>query len=168
MQMSPWGVLQVVANHEKRVAKHLAVRSLEYYLPLYTERSRWTDRTVLVERPLFNGYVFVRFCREDRLSLISTPGVIRLLGYLDGNTVSAEEINRLRDGLKNGCILRPHPAVPVGTRVKVKSGLFAGVEGMVTEIRDVCKVIIDLAAVNQSFSLDVDISDVEVSQGEPQ
>src|ERR1019366_5046267 len=80
MYQSPWHVLHVIANHEKRVAQHLSVRSLEHYVPLYTERSRWTDRSVDLERPLFTGYVFVRFSPESKLSIISTPGVLRLLG----------------------------------------------------------------------------------------
>ena len=66
MHESRWCVLYVITNHEKRVAQHLTARSLEHYLPLYTERSRWTDRVVSLERPLFAGYVFVRFAPEAR------------------------------------------------------------------------------------------------------
>ncbi len=93
---SPWRVLHVVANHEKRVAQHLMARSLEHYLPLYSLRSKWTDRVVDLERPLFTGYIFVRFAREARLSVVSAPGVLRLLGSGIGETVSAEEIERIR------------------------------------------------------------------------
>ena len=93
MHESPWHVLHVIANHEKRVAQHLSVRSLEHYLPLYTERSRWTDRSVVLDRPLFAGYVFVRFSLHARLCVISTPGVIRLLGDHECDTVNAEEID---------------------------------------------------------------------------
>src|ERR1017187_2832991 len=105
MYESPWHVLHVIANHEKRVAQHLSVRSLEHYVPLYTERSRWTDRSVDLERPLFTGYVFVRFSPESKLSLISTPGVLPLLGDAQRDTVSDDEIGRIRDGLASGCLL---------------------------------------------------------------
>jgi transcription antitermination factor NusG len=80
--------MHVITNHEKRVAQHLTVRGLEHFLPFYSERSRWTDRTVVVERPLFAGYVFVRYSPQTRLSLISTPGIIRLLG--DGKSETCE------------------------------------------------------------------------------
>jgi hypothetical protein len=33
-----WRALQVVANHEKRVVQHLTARSLEHYLPLYSQK----------------------------------------------------------------------------------------------------------------------------------
>jgi transcriptional antiterminator NusG len=161
MQDGPWHVLHVNANHEKRVARHLSIRSLEHYLPLYTGRSRWTDRTVIVERPLFVGYMFVRYEPQTRLSVISAPGVIRLLGDYENATVCAEEIDRIRDGLTSGYLLRPHPHVSVGTRVRVRNGVFDGVDGIVTELRHQCKVVIALSAVRQCFSLEVSLSDLE-------
>ncbi len=159
---SPWRVLHVVANHEKRVAQHLGARSLEHYLPLYAVRSKWTDRTVDLKRPLFAGYVFVRFPGEARISVVSTPGVLRLLGNGVGETVSTAEIERIREGLAGGYILRPHPAVSIGERVRVHRGVFEGVEGIVTELRHQCKVIIALAVTRQCFSLEVDLDDIEV------
>ena len=162
MHESPWQVLHVVANHEKRVAQHLSVRSLENYLPLYTERSRWTDRSVVLERPLFAGYVFVRFPPHARLFAVSMPGVIRLLDSRESDAVSAEEIERIRIGLATDCFLRPHPQVSVGTSVRVRSGVFEGVEGIVTEFRHQCRVIITLSAVKQCFSVEVELRDIEV------
>ena len=137
-------------------------RSLEHYLPLYAVRSKWTDRVVDLKRPLFAGYVFVRFPREARISVVSTPGVLRMLGDGAGETVSAAEIERIREGLASGCILRPHPAVSLGELVRVHRGVFEGVEGIVTELRHQCKVIIALAATKQCFSLEVDLDDIEV------
>jgi transcription antitermination factor NusG len=159
---SPWRVLHVVANHEKRVAQHLMARSLEHYLPLYSVRSKWTDRVVDLERPLFSGYIFVRFQSEARISVVSAPGVLRLLGSGVGETVSGQEIERIRAGLASGCILRPHPKVSIGEVVRVNRGVFEGAEGIVTELRRQCKVVITLAATQQCFSLEVDLDDIEV------
>ena len=157
-----WHVLHVISNHEKRVAQHLVVRAVEHYLPLYTERVKWTDRTVVTERPLFSGYVFARYIPQDRRSVISTPGVLRLLGDEEWNLVSCTELDNIRAGLAGGLLLRPHPSVAVGTPVRVRSGIFAGVEGVVTEIRHQCKVIITLSAVRQCFSIQVERGDLEV------
>ncbi len=157
-----WNVLHVIANHEKRVLRHLFVRSLEHYLPLYTERSQWKDRSVQLERPLFTGYVFVRFSPHQRLSVISTPGVIRVLGDTDSCRISPQELDRIREGLATGCILRPHSSIAVGTHVQVRKGVFGGVTGIVTEFRQQCKVVIRCTAVEQSFSLEVDRDELEV------
>ncbi len=162
MNSSPWHVLHVRSNYEKRVAQSLAVRSVEHFLPLYSERVKWTDRTVVAERPLFPGYVFARLSAQTKSSVIFTPGVCRLLGDDERDMVSCEELDKIRTGLASGLILRPHPCVTLGMRVKVRDGVFEGIEGMVTELRHQCKVIIALEAVRQYFSLEVDMSDLVV------
>ena len=159
---APWHVLHVRSNYEKRVAQHLVVRSVEHYLPLYRERVKWTDRTAVTERPLFSGYVFARFVPDARITVISTPGVVRSLGDDEGCLVSCAELDRIREGLSSGLLLRPHACASVGQRVRVRNGIFAGVEGVVTEFRQQCKVIIALAAVRQCFSLELELGDIEV------
>ena len=162
MHSSSWHVLHVLSNHEKRVAQHLVVRSVEHYLPLYTERVKWTDRTVVAERPLFSGYVFARFAPQSRIAVISTPGVLQLLGDEERNMVCDEELAKIRQGLTSGMPLRPYSGISVGTRVRVRNGVFAGVEGLVTELRKQCKVIITLAAVQQCFSLEAEIEELDI------
>ncbi len=162
MNSSPWHVLHVNSNYEKRVARSLAVRSVECFLPLYSERVKWTDRTVSTERPLFPGYVFARLSAQVRSIVITVPGVCRLLGDDETAMVSCEELDKIRTGLASGLLLRPHPLVSVGTRVRVRDGVFEGIEGLVTEFRHQCKVIIGLEAVRQCFSLEVEVDDLEV------
>lgn len=158
----PWCALHVKTNHEKRVANHLAVRTVEHYLPVYSERSRWTDRTVVLERPLFPGYLFVRLSPEARFQIISAPGVLRLLGNTETDHVSNEEIERIRIALAGGYALRPHPGLRLGTRVRLRKGVFAGVDGIVTEIRRMCNVVISLSNSLQSFSVESDVDSIDV------
>lgn len=167
MQDTPWRVLHVTANHEKRVVQHLNVRSVEHYLPLYTERSRWTDRMVALERPLFAGYVFIRFAPQQRLSIVSIPGVLHLLGGTGHHTVSCEEMERIRQGLLQGYLLRPHPGLEIGTNVRVRGGIFDGVHGMIAEFRHQCKVILSLSVVQQCFSLEVGMEQIELMDMRP-
>jgi transcription antitermination factor NusG len=157
-----WHVLHVVPNHEKKVAIHLLHRSVEHFLPLYTEKSRWTDRNVTLERPLFPGYVFVRFAQESRRTVITLPGALKILGKKGYEVVENEEIERIRTALSSGYILRPHPAVSLGTRVRISGGLFLGMEGIVVELRSSCKVVISMSAVQQCYSLETDIRNIEI------
>jgi len=161
MENVPWHVLHVRSNHEKQVIQHLAVRSVDHYLPLYTERVKWTDRTVVTERPLFAGYVFAHLSPQNRRSVISIPGAHRVLGDEVRDMVSHAEIERIREGLATGLLLRPHACTAVGTRVRVRSGVFGGVEGVVAEWRRQCKVVITLSGGSQSFSLEVALEDLE-------
>jgi transcription antitermination factor NusG len=157
-----WHVLHVRSNFEKRVADHLAVRAVEHYLPLYRERKRWSDRTVIAERPLFSGYVFARFLPDARIKVSSIPGVVRLLGDDEGSLVTCAELDKIRTGLASGLLLRPHPDVAVGTKVRILRGIFEGVEGVVSQFRQQCKVVITLAALQSCFSLEVEIGNIVV------
>jgi transcription antitermination factor NusG len=106
--------------------------------------------------------VFARFAPQSRISVISTPGVLHLLGDEERDLVCDEELAKIRDGLATGMPLRPYSGITVGTRVRVRDGVFAGVEGLVTELRRQCRVIITLAAVRQCFSLEASIDELDI------
>jgi len=87
---------------------------------------------------------------------------VRLLGRDGCDTVSAGEIDRIREALQRGYVLRPHPNLCVGMRVRLIRGMLEGVEGVVSELRRKSTVVIMLAAVEQSFSMEADFGDFEV------
>lgn len=64
--------------------------------------------------------------------------------------------------MASGLLLRPHQGITVGTPVRARDGIFAGAEGMVTELRHQCRVIITLSATHQCFSREVERDDLEV------
>jgi transcription antitermination factor NusG len=158
----PWFVLHVLTNHEKRVARHLDIFAVEHYVPQYTERSRWSDRTVQLERPLFRGYVFARFQPDGRRRVQSAPGVLKILGKDTLDMVSNSEIERIRRALSAGCALRPHNQITTGKPVRVCRGIFEGAEGVVAELRRNCNVILRLSGVDQYFSLEIGQDDIEL------
>ena len=90
------------------------------------------------------------------------PRVLRILGDEQRDKVSYEELEKIKLGLEGGLLLRPHNCVQVGTRVRVRNGVFAGVEGLVSELRHQCKVIITLTGIRQCFSLEVLFDDIEI------
>ena len=51
--------------------------------------------------------------------------------------------------------------------MRVRNGVFEGVEGIVTEFRHQCRVIITLSAVKQCFSLELDLGDIQVVRNTP-
>ena len=50
----------------------------------------------------------------------------------------------------------------MGKRVRICKGVFEGTEGVVTEMRHRCRVIILLSATQQNFSLEVDQAEIEL------
>ena len=159
----PWHAVQVLTNHERRVTQQFACRAVEHYLPVYTEKSKWSDRTVTLQRPLFPGYVFIRFGPEQRLTVLDTPGILHLLGTGKAGMIPGTEIERIRTALAQGCVLHPHPNVTKGMSVRMKHGIFAGIEGRVTELRSNFRVVLALSGVDQCFSLMATIDDIEIT-----
>src|SRR5258708_11474913 len=68
-------------RYETVVADHLQGKGYEWFLPLYKERRRWSDRFKEVDSPLFPGSLFCRFNPHDRLPILKTPGVTQIGGY---------------------------------------------------------------------------------------
>src|ERR1700684_4428605 len=126
-----WYALYTCAQHEKSVAKQLAERSVECFLPLYEKVRRWKDRRVKIQFPLFAGYVFARLSLQDRLRAVQAPGIVRLVGF-NGHPAPLpdDEILALRNGLSPSLEAEPCPYVQVGRRVRIVSGPLTGLEGM--------------------------------------
>ncbi len=89
----PWFAIRVKSNHEKAVCTYLAVKGFEVFLPICRTRNRWADRFKLVERPLFGGYVFSRLDRTRPNAVLSTPGVLQIVGSGPASRASARRRN---------------------------------------------------------------------------
>jgi transcription termination/antitermination protein NusG len=85
----------------------------------------------MFSRPLFPGYVFVRFPPMQKVPVLSTPGVMR--GGL-GGAIPDVELMRIRAALQEGYKLSPHVDHPTGMRVRFRNGPFSGKEGIATKI----------------------------------
>jgi transcription antitermination factor NusG len=101
-----WNALYVRHNHEKAASRFLAAHGVDHYLPLCSEQSEWSNRCkVVVERPVFPGYVFVCFTPEQRKLVLRAPGVVCLAGERDKfGTITDTDIQRIREAIALGYV----------------------------------------------------------------
>src|SRR5579871_3160466 len=112
---SAWFAVQVKPRHEKSVNTILGLKGMEPFLPLYSARHRWSDRTRNIELPLFPGYVFCRFNSHIRTPVLSTPGVFGIVRCgRDLACVDSQEISALQRLMQSGLIAEPWPQLEVG------------------------------------------------------
>jgi transcription antitermination factor NusG len=157
-----WYAAYTRANHEKRVAEQLGVRSVEHFVPLYESVRRWKDRKVRIQLPLFPGYVFVRLALRDRLRVLQVPGVARLVGF-NGLPCALpdSEIEALKAGLASGVRAEPHPFLTVGRWVRVKGGPLEGLQGIVVRRKNRLRLVVSLDLIHRAAAVEVEAADLE-------
>ena len=156
-----WYAAYTCANHEKRAAEHLAGRGVEYFLPLYEAVHRWKDRRVRLKLPLFPGYVFVRVALAERLRVLQTPGVARLVGFGDTPAPLADaDIEALRKGLQGRIQMQPHPYVRERQKLRILRGPLAGMEGTLLRRKGGLRLVLSIDLIMRSVVVDVDAEDI--------
>jgi transcription antitermination factor NusG len=155
----PWFALRVKSNFEKVSSQILEQKGYEAFLPTYRTRNRWSDRTKVIDRPLFPGYLFCRFDQGNRLPILVTPGVVGVVGV--GKTpmpVAEREIEAIQIILQSGLPATPWPFVTVGQRLLIERGPLSGVEGILQEIKNSYRFIVSVNLLQRSVAAEVDAS----------
>lgn len=152
-----WYALRVKSQRENTVACHLHARGFESFLPLYKCRRHWSDRFKEIELPFFPGYVFCRFNPLNRLSVLSIPGVIHVVGV--GRTpvaVDETEMSALQAAFRSGLPSRPWPFLQVGHRVRIEYGPLRGVEGILLGFRGQQRLVLSISLLQRSVDVQID------------
>ncbi|CAN5601022.1 UpxY family transcription antiterminator [soil metagenome] len=155
-----WYAVHTRSNHEKVVSQALIGREIECFMPVYETVSRWKDRRVLLERPLFPGYVFARIPAEYKSKVATVPSVVNVLCDRPvHDAINEEQVDCLRKELTVRHA-EPHKYLSVGHRVSIVRGPFAGMEGILLAHRKANRVVISLPCIVRAFSIEVDLMDV--------
>jgi len=157
-----WFAVYTVPRHEKHVSEMLTERRIETLLPLYRATRQWKKSSpVVLDLPLFPTYVFVRCRPQDRGSVLGTPGVISIVGSpREPWPLSDLEIDVLRCGLAERKA-EPHPYLAVGERVRIKTGVMTGVEGVLIRKKSDLRVVLNLDTIMRSVAIEVDSQDID-------
>ena len=155
----PWYAVQVQTRFEQAVANSLRNRGYRDFLPVYTCMRRWSDRVKKVELPLFPGYLFCRFDVNYRLPILTTPGVIGIVGVGKlPKPVEEDEISALQTVAGSGLLLEPWPFLKTGERVKIEDGPLRNVEGILSEIGDGGQLVVSITLLQRSVAVTIDRS----------
>lgn len=159
-----WYALYTCARHEKRVAEQIERRRFSCFLPLYRSVRRWKDRRKELDLALFPGYVFVRMSLANKLRVLELPGVVQFVSF-NGKPAALppEEIEALRDRLSHRARIEPHPYLRTGRKVRVRSGPFEGLEGVIVRRKDRCRLIFSIDLIQRSLAIELDEADVEAA-----
>lgn len=157
-----WYIAYTLPRHEKAIAQRLTGGSLSCYLPLYSEARSWNQRRVQLELPLFPCYLFVRMSLDAKTSLLSVPGIVRLLAVSGAAVIFPDqEMDALQASL-NQWSARPYPFHSSGKRIRLRSGPFAGLEGTIQRRNGKRALIVSLDLIQSSMLVEIDTGDAQL------
>jgi transcription antitermination factor NusG len=144
-------------RYEQAVSHALQCKGYEDYVPTYLHKRQWSDRTKVVNVPLFPGYVFCRFDLNHRLPILQTPAVIDIVRI--GRTVvpvSEEEITSLRIAEKEGLQRRPCSYLHVGQYVRIEEGPLTGLQGILCQVKGDTRLVVSVTLLQRSVAVEID------------
>jgi transcription termination/antitermination protein NusG len=152
-----WYALHVRPRAERMVSQMLGDKGYEPFLPTYVSRRRWSDRVKELDMPLFPGYLFCRVTPSSAGRIVTTQGVIRIVGAPGAPMpVDDDEIDALRTVVESRLHLEPWPYLRVGQRVRIDAGPLCGLHGVLIRISDQQRFVVSVSLLQRSVSVEVD------------
>ena len=159
----PWLVLRTRSHHEGIVERGLQQKQINAYLPKRRMVRRGQERRILLEVPLFPGYVFV----QPRIDQFEN---IRYVRGSCGFVVQAgkpaampeKQLDAVRVLVSSGAELAVDPQLVPGQRVEVIAGPLMGVQGELIRIKSQERLVINAHLVGSSVSIEVDSRQITV------
>jgi len=109
-----------------------------------------------LQLPLFSGYLFCRFNPADRVPILSTPGVVLIVG--SGKTplpIDSKEVEAIRIAIKSGQKVLPWPHLEVGRSVRIEEGSLRGVEGVLLRFKGTNHLILGVQLLQRAVAVEV-------------
>lgn len=132
-----WYAVYTKPRWEKKVHRLLQEKGFDSYCPLNKVRRQWSDRSKIVEEPLFKSYVFVRVTEDEKLSVRMTNGIVNFVYWLGRPAVVKDkEIETIRLFLKDYSDIEVVALdIALNEKIRVRSGPLMNYEGEVIKMQ---------------------------------
>jgi len=158
--MLHWKVLFVKPRTEKKVSEYCRLYGIRYYLPLRKKMRIVQRRKITVELPLFPGYVFVRLPPSQRLQMLQSNLLVRILDPLKPRKM-LRDLVMVRRALRANPHLQATRPLAKGRLVRIIAGPFKGTEGLVARLTAKMKVVLNVDVIGQATTVEMDADFVE-------
>jgi transcriptional antiterminator RfaH len=156
-----WWALYCRPRHEKQLMRRLPPLEVSFYGPLVPKTVRQQSgrlRTAYV--PLFAGYVFIFGDSADRYQSLTTSCVSRCLPVFDSESLG-RDLRQIRHLIAVGAPLTVEARLQAGTRVRIRSGPFRGLEGVIFRRQGPRRLLVAVNFLQQGASVALDQCEVE-------
>jgi transcription antitermination factor NusG len=155
-----WFVAHTRPRCEKKIVQYCADLELHTTLPCYKSVRKYRGKTVTFEKPLFLGYVFLKMPPEMRGKIFQSDYVANLLEVYD-QPLFEQQLSDILRALDTGLEIVLAPDIGKGSRVNIKTGALAGMEGWVEERYGFDTVLLRLNFIGQAAAVKINAADLE-------
>ncbi|MBU0464536.1 MAG: UpxY family transcription antiterminator [Proteobacteria bacterium] len=161
-----WFALLTRSNFEQTVYTNIVKKKIDAFLPKIKQKSSRKDRNLMIEKPLFPGYIFVKssFAAYDQLQILKTIGAVRLLGNQSGPmAIPPSQIESLKilTSTSMDLITGTNILLKKGDPVIIINGPMTGAKGEFVHHKGKSRVFIKIEVLGQYAGVEVDKNNVE-------
>jgi len=150
-----WFVAHTKPRREKKLAGYCQRHGIAATLPCCKSAHKYRGKTVVFQKPLFPGYVFLQLQPGQRDSVRRNDHVANLLDVFDQETFQ-QQLQDILFALETDLEVRLAPPIGEGMRVRIKSGPLQGLEGWVERRYGMTTVLLRLDFINRAAAVKID------------
>jgi transcription antitermination factor NusG len=163
-----WFAIQVRPRYEFTASRILRSKGYEEFVPTYKSKRQLSDRKKELELPLFTGYVFCRFDAAVRHPIVTTPGVIRIVGTAKQiSRIDDSEMEAVQRATRSEITVTPCAFPNVGDWIRIGKGPLAGVEGTLTNWKNRQRLILSVSLIQSSIAVEIEPGSIAAINGIP-
>jgi transcription antitermination factor NusG len=133
-------------------------KGYKVFLPLYRRRALKDGcNQPHIQLPVFSGYLFSRFDISCRLPILTTPGVLYVVGI--GKMpcpIEEAEINKIQQMVNSPLSAEPWPYLKVGDQVYVDRGPFRGITGALVAVKSGYRLVLTVDLLHRAVAVEID------------
>ena len=156
-----WFVIRTKPRREKKLAECSFKNNINYFLPLKDSERVYQYRKVMFTKPLFPGYVFVKCNSDEHRTLVLTGHTAHFLSVPNEKELT-DELKQILAGRQIGANLKNTKFLDKGTKVKIISGPFEGLTGIVEDQNNIKEVVLQINLLRQAVSVAVSSKQVKI------
>jgi len=158
----PWWALYTMARFEKKLMRQLLEEKIAFFGPTISRRYRSPQGRIRTSiEPLFPNYVFMMGDEVERYRAVCTGSVSRFMPVPNPGEL-IEDLRQIRDLILTNAPLAPELRIEPGQKVRVKSGVFKGFEGIVIRRENEIRLLISVRYMGRGASVALDDCQLEV------
>ena len=156
-----WFVIYTKPRREKKLAEYAHKNNIVYYLPLIESLKYYDRKRVIYTKPMFTSYLFVKASLEEKKQLSVSGHTVSFLSVKDEEGFLAE-LRYIQHVRTKKVDITTHQYLEKGTWVRFREGPLKGVTGLVADVKNIKKVVLQVNILRRAISVTAESNILEI------